>query len=145
MPSIARSFLLVLSTQYAAAAALVVVVDGVVFYVIPMTTVVTTAFAVVMTILVVLPRACPSQEYFLGREKTVVLTLNYCLILDSAIGNDFRAFLIVAINWLSGTEVCNKNNLTPVHADKVNHYHHIHTVQSQHVAYRDVVRRKGCI
>ena len=142
MPSIARSLLLVLSTQYAAA---LVVVDGVVFYVIPMTTVVTTAFAVVMTILVVLPRAYPSQEYFLGRKKTAVLTLNYCLILDDVIGNDFCAVLIVAINWLSETEVCNKNNLTPVHPDRVNHYHHIHTVQTQHVAYRDVVGRKGCI
>lgn len=123
------------NTQYTAIA----VVDGVVFYVIPMTTVVTTAFAVVMTVLVALPRAYQSQECFLERKKTSALTLNYCLILDDVIGNDFGIVLIVPRNWLSGAEVCNKNNLTLVHPDRVNHYHHIHIVPTQHVAHRDVV------
>jgi hypothetical protein len=60
-------------------------------------------------------------------RKIVVLTLNYCLILENAIGNDFCFFLIVPMNWLSKAKVCNKNNLSFVHPNGINHYDHTHT------------------
>jgi hypothetical protein len=63
-------------------------------------------------------------------RKIVILTLNYCLILENAIGNDFCFFLIVAMNWLSKAKVCNKNNLPFVHPHGINHYNHTHTYLS---------------